>query len=141
MSTAQNNRTLIEGFWGDLYRQDFASLVARFDPQGEYTDIVTPEDDVARGPAEITARLTLAFGKLSGLSDERLHLLAGDEIVMTEHIEHWAWPTCETMALDVASVHEVRDGRITKWRDYWDMNVLTAAAPPWWFEHVMQGWK
>ncbi len=141
MSTAENNRTLIEGFWDDLYRQDFTSLVARFDPQGEYTDIVTPDDDVARGPAEITARLILAFGKLSGLADERLHLVAGDEIVMTEHIEHWKWPTGETMALNVASVHEVRDGRITKWRDYWDMNVLTAAAPPWWFEHVMQGWK
>ena len=43
--------------------------------------------------------------------------------------------------LPVASVHEVRDGRITRWCDYWDMNVLVAAAPPWWFEHVLLGWK
>ncbi len=141
MTKAQDNRTLIEGFWDDLYRQDFESLVARFDSQGEYTDIVTPDDDVAVGPAQITARLTLAFDRLSDLHDERLHLLAGDDTVMTEHIEHWGWPTGETMALHVASVHEVRGGKITKWRDYWDMNVLTAAAPAWWFEHVMQGWK
>jgi limonene-1,2-epoxide hydrolase len=141
VSIAENNRTLVEGFWNDLYRQDFPSLTARFHPQGEYTDICTPDDDVARGPAEITARLTLAFGRLSDLFDERLHLLAGDHVVMTEHVEHWQWPTGETMALPVASVHEVRDGRIAKWRDYWDMNVLTAAAPSWWFEHVMQGWK
>ena len=141
MASAQQNRSLIEGFWEDLYRQDFASLGSRFDPRGEYTDVGTPADDVARGPAEITARLTLAFAKLSGLHDERLHLIAGEDAVMTEHIEHWEWPTGETMALNVASVHEIRDGRITRWCDYWDMNVLMAAAPQWWIEHVVQGWK
>ena len=51
----EENRHLIEGFWVDLYRQDFAALGARFDENGEYTDIVTPADDVARGPAQITA--------------------------------------------------------------------------------------
>jgi limonene-1,2-epoxide hydrolase len=141
MTTAEENRALIEGFWRDLYRQDFGSVVARFDPEGQYTDVVTPDDDIATGPEEITARLTLAFGRLSGLADERLHLVAGDDTVMTEHIEHWEWPTGESMALRVASVHEIRGGRITMWRDYWDMNVLTASAPQWWFEHVMQGWR
>jgi len=48
---------------------------------------------------------------------------------MTEHVEHWEWPTGETMALQVASVHEIREGKIIRWWDYWDMNVLTAAAP------------
>jgi limonene-1,2-epoxide hydrolase len=138
---AEENRVLIEGFWDDLYRQDFASLVSRFDPLGEYTDVETPDDDVAQGPQEITARLTLAFSKLSALFDERRHLVAGDDAVMTEHVEHWEWPTGEKMALPVASVHEVVNGKITRWCDYWDMNVLTAAAPQWWFEHVMQGWK
>ena len=141
MTRADENRAVIEGFWNDLYRQDLESLVARFDPEGEYTDVSTPDDDVARGPGEITSRLTLAFGQLSGLRDERRHLVAGDDVVMTEHVEHWEWPTGETMALPVASVHELRDGRITRWCDYWDMNVLTTAAPGWWFEHVLQGWK
>ena len=141
MTKAQDNFVLIEGFWDDLYQQDFESLVARFDPRGEYTDDVTPDDDVARGGAEITARLTLAFGKLAGLGDERLHMVAGDDVVMTEHIERWEWPTGETMALRVASVHEVDGGKIMKWRDYWDMNVLTAAAPQWWWDHVLKGWK
>jgi ketosteroid isomerase-like protein len=141
VSRTDENRRLIEGFWVDLYQQDFAALGARFDENGEYTDIVTPADDVARGPAEITARLRLAFDKLTKLFDEPRHLVAGEDVVMTEHVEHWEWPTGETMALDVASVHEIRDGKIIRWWDYWDMSVLTAAAPPWWFEHVMQGWK
>jgi limonene-1,2-epoxide hydrolase len=141
VGTADENRRVIEGFWDDLYHQDLAAAAGRFAPDGTYTDVETPADDVARGADEIVRRLTLAFGKLSELRDERRHLVAGDEAVLTEHIEHWTWQTGETMALPVASVHELEDGRITRWCDYWDMNVLVAAAPPWWFEHVMVGWK
>lgn len=141
MSAADENREVIEGFWADLYRQDLDAAASRFAPEGTYTDVETPEDDVARGPDEIVRRLDLAFGKLAGLRDERRHLVAGDDAVLTEHVEHWEWPTGETMALPVASVHELRDGRIVRWCDYWDMNTLVAAAPQWWFEHVMQGWK
>jgi limonene-1,2-epoxide hydrolase len=141
VTKSDENRILIEGFWDDLYRQDLAAPAARFDSRGEYTDITTPADDVARGPDEIVQRLTLAFGKLSGLQDERRHLVAGDDTVMTEHIEHWTWPTGETMALPVASVHELRGGKIVRWCDYWDMNMLVSSAPQWWFEHVMQGWR
>jgi len=50
VTRSDENLQLIEGFWDDLYRQDFAALGTRFDQNGEYTDIVTPEDDVARGP-------------------------------------------------------------------------------------------
>jgi ketosteroid isomerase-like protein len=141
VTKSDENRSVIEGFWDDLYRGDLAAAAARFDAQGEYTDVTTPEDDVARGPEEIVRRLTLAFGKLSGLRDERRQLVASADTVMTEHIEHWAWPTGETMALPVASVHELRGRRIVRWCDYWDMNTLVEAAPTWWFEHVMQGWK
>lgn len=141
VSTAGENRDVVEQFWADLYRQDLVAAVSHFLPKGEYTDIVTPHDDVARGPQEIAARLTLAFGELSGLRDERLHLVAGEEAVFTEHIEHWQWSSGESMALQVASVHELRGGKIARWCDYWDMNLLTSSAPQWWFEHVASGWK
>jgi limonene-1,2-epoxide hydrolase len=141
MSKADDNRAVIEGFWDDLYRQDLGAAAARFTPEGTYTDVGTPDDDVARGPEEIVQRLTLAWSKLAGLRDERRHLVAGDDVVITEHFEHWEWPTGETMALPVCSVHELADGRIVRWTDYWDMAALVAAAPAWWFEHVMQGWK
>ncbi len=141
MTRADDNRNLVEAFWGDLYAPDLAAAAARFAPDGSYTDITTPDDDVARGPEEIVKRLTLAWDRLAGLRDERRHLVAGEDVVLTEHVEIWDWPTGETMALPVASVHEVQDGRITRWTDYWDMAQLVAAAPQWWFEHVMQGWK
>lgn len=141
MSAAEENRKVIEGFWEDLYRQDLVAAAARFAPDGTYTDVGTPDDDVARGAEEIVRRLTLAWSKLAGLRDERRYLVAGEWAVMTEHVETWEWPSGETMALPVASVHELADGRIIRWTDYWDMHALETAAPAWWFEHVMQGWK
>jgi len=141
MGAADENRKVIEGFWEDLYRQELAAAAARFTAEGTYTDVGTPDDDVARGPDEVVKRLTLAWSKLAGLHDERRNLVAGDQVVMTEHIETWEWPTGETMALPVLSVHELADGSIVRWTDYWDMNTLVEAAPQWWFEHVMQGWK
>jgi ketosteroid isomerase-like protein len=141
MTKADENRTVIEGFWDDLYRPDIEAAAARFAPDGEYTDVTTPDDDVARGPDAIVRRLTLGWGPLDKIWDERRHLVAGEDAVMTEHLEHWQWPTGETLALPVASVHEVRDGRITRWTDYWDMAALVEAAPQWWFEHVLRGWQ
>ena len=55
MTKVEDNRTLIEGFWDDLDRR-ISDPSRRLDPRGEYTDICTPDDDVARGGAEITAR-------------------------------------------------------------------------------------
>ncbi len=142
MATAADiNRDVLGRFWAALYRQDYPALVALFHPDGRYTDACTPADDVAVGGAEITARLRLAFDRLDRLWDEPGLTVAGDDAVMTEHVEHWAWPTGETMALQVASVHELVDGRITRWTDYWDMGALVAVAPAWWIEHVMGGWK
>lgn len=141
MTRADENRALIEGFWEDLYHPDLAAAAARFTPEGEYTDVATPEDDVARGADEIVRRLTLAWGKVSAIRDERLHLVAGDDVVMTEHIETWVWPTGESLGLPVATVHVVEEGKIARWTDYWDLGVLMGAAPHWWVEHVMQGWK
>jgi limonene-1,2-epoxide hydrolase len=141
MRAADENCKVIEGFWEDLYRQDLSAAAARFAPDGTYTDVGTPEDDIARGPDEVVKRLTLAWSKLADLRDERRHLVAGDTTVITEHVEHWEWPSGETMALPVCSVHELIGGRIVRWTDYWDMAALVAAAPQWWFEQIMAGWK
>ena len=38
------------------------------------------------------------------------------------------------------SVHELRDGAIVRWWDYWDLQTLMGAAPAWWIEHMAQGY-
>ena len=126
-----------------LDRQDPKAAAARFAPDGEYTDVETPEDDVARGPdGDRRGASGLAFGPLTELRDERRHLLVGDDVIMTEHVEHWAWPTGETMALARGvGTRGARSAPIyTLVRLLGHERQSVAAVPQWWFEHVLVRW-
>ena len=130
-------RRLVEDFWADLYRRDFDAVGARFAPDGEYTDMPTPAEDVARGPEQIAARLRLGLGPLASIShDVRVIVCEGDTAV-TEHVEHWEWPSGERASLPFVSVQQVRDGAFVRWWDYWDLGALMNHAPAWWVEHIM----
>jgi ketosteroid isomerase-like protein len=132
-----SNRELIERFWADLYRRDFDAVGAYFAGDGEYTDMPTPPDDVARGPAQIAARLRLGLEPLSNLSHDIRTIVCDGDTVVTEHVEHWEWPTGERASLPFVSMHEVRNGKLVRWWDYWDLATLMNNAPAWWVEHIM----
>ncbi len=96
-----------------------------------------PAEDVARGPAQIAARLRLGLEPLAGIShDIRVIVCEGDTVV-TEHVEHWEWPTGERASLPFVSMQQLRDGKIVRWWDYWDLATLMNTAPAWWVEHIM----
>ena len=64
VSDADANRALVERFWATLYERDFDGVGAFFAADGEYTDMPTPPEDVARGPEQIAARLRLGLEPL-----------------------------------------------------------------------------
>jgi len=136
-----NNRELVDKLWADLYRRDFDAVGAAFAEDGEYTDVPTPADDVARGPAQIAARLRLGLEPLSSIWHDVRTVVAEGRTVVTEHVEHWEWPTGERASLPFVSMHEARDGKLVRWWDYPDLQKLLGAAPQWWIEHVMKGWQ
>ena len=134
------NKHVVVQLWRDLYARDFDAVGAHFLDDGEYTDVPSPADDVARGPAKIAARLRLGLGPLERIDHEIRVVVAEGDTVVTEHVEHWHWPTGEHVDLPFVSVHEFRGGRISRWWDYWDMQTLMGAAPEWWVEHIMKGY-
>ena len=137
---SESNLQLVNRFWETLYERDYDGVGAFFAPDGEYTDVCSPPDDVAVGPAQIAARIMWGFEKLSGISHEvRLIAVDGDTVI-TEHAETWEWPTGESVTLPFVSVQEIRGGKIVRWHDYWDMATLMNAAPAWWVEHIMVGY-
>jgi len=138
---AARNRQIVERFWGDLYRRDFDAVGTYFAEDGEYTDVPTPDDDVARGPKEIAARLRLGLEPLQAIYHHPRHMVAEGDLVFTEHSEEWHWPSGERCTIKFVSVHEFRDGKIVRWWDYPDLQKLLAAAPQWWVEHVMKGYR
>jgi len=132
------NRELIEAFWQDLYRRDYDAVGAYFPEDGEYTDVPSPAEDVARGPAQIAARLRLGLEPLASLTHDLGLLVCDGDTVVTEHVEHWEWPTGERVSLPFVSVQELRDGQIVRWWDYWDMGTLMGAAPQWWIDQILR---
>ncbi len=140
MTTPAENKALIERFWGDLARRDFDAVGAYFTPDGHYTDVPAPEEG-AFGPAEVAARLRLG---LEPLANYELHdgpIVADGDLVITEHGETWHWESGESVTLPFVSVHEIRDGQIVRWHDYFDLNTLLSAAPEAWITHIMVGYK
>lgn len=139
MGDAAANRQLIERLWQDLYRRDFDAVGARFAEDGHYDDVPAPGGG-ARGPEQIAARLRLGLAPLSAYYHHLKHIVAEGDIVVTEHAEEWHWPSGEQVVLPFVSVHEIRDGRIVRWHDYWDTATLMNAAPQWWIDHIVQGY-
>jgi limonene-1,2-epoxide hydrolase len=142
VSDAERNRATIDGFWDLLYAKDWDGLRALFAPEAEYTDVPTPDDDVARGPDQIIARLRLGLDPVEEMVHHPRSVAADGRLVMTEHAEEWRWHTGEVVVLPFVSVHELDDeGRIVRWWDYWDLNTLLGSAPPWWLEQIMAGYE
>ncbi|MET0160944.1 MAG: nuclear transport factor 2 family protein [Acidimicrobiales bacterium] len=141
MNDAERNRQVIEEFWGLLYAKDWDGLAALFAPEAEYTDVPTPDDDVAHGPEQIIARLRLGLDPVEAMIHHPRNVLAGDGLVMTEHAEEWRFHTGEVALVKFVSVHEFdADGLIARWWDYPDLNTLLEQAPKWWIDHIMEGY-
>ena len=137
---ATQNRKLIEGFWEVLERRDFEGCGAYFADDGVYTDV--PLDVVgATGPAEVAARLRLGLEPIERYVHHLGNIVASDDVVMTEHVEEWFWPTGEHVALPFVSVMELRDAKITRWWDYFNLATLLDGAPQWWLDHIVSGYR
>jgi ketosteroid isomerase-like protein len=140
VTQTEDNLKLAETLLGAVESQDLELLSSLFHDDAEYTDVATPEDDVARGGEEVALRLGLALEGVE-ISNTSRHLIASDDVVMAERVEQWRWRTGEALDLPIATVIEISGQKISRWIDYWDMQTFLAVAPGWWMEHVMKGWK
>ena len=137
---AEEHKRIVRSFWAALYERNWDRIGGYFGPDSEYTDVPSPADDVAHGPAQIVARLRLGLEKVAAYEHDLRLMVAEGDTVVTEHSETWHWHTGESVTLPFVSVHELRDGTIVRWWDYWDLQTLMQAAPDWWIEHVAQGY-
>ena len=134
------NTALIDSFWEALYDRDFDRISGFFSPTATYTDIGTPVDDLAVGPAQIVDRLRLGIVSVEEYSHTPGLVVADGDVVITEHTETWLWRTGETVTLPFVSVHVIEAGKIVRWTDYWDLQTLLGSAPAWWIEEIAAGY-
>ena len=83
-----------------------------------------PVDPVA-GLEATLAFLDGFFGMFSGTTVDILHLAVRDDVVLTERVDTLTLGQ-HSAELPVMGTFELRDGRISAWRDYFDLAQVTA---------------
>ena len=136
--TPSGTGELIRRFWDDLTAR-LRSLRRLLRDDGVYTDVPVGEQG-ATGPAEVAAPTTRTR-PITGYEHILRNLVADGDLVITEHVEEWSWHTGEHVALPFVSVMELRDGKIIRWWDYFNLPTLLDAAPQWWLDHIAQGYR
>jgi len=124
------------GLWQALSRRDWDAVKAFLSADCVYVDMPVGPTLAARGPDDIVKRLKVGLEPLTGYQNHDGVLVSNGSDVMYEHSETWRWTSGETAVLQFVSVHRVDGGKVTLWKDYWDMGGMTAQAPPTWLQDL-----
>ncbi|BBZ67363.1 hypothetical protein MINS_27920 [Mycolicibacterium insubricum] len=123
---------VVSGMWQALSERDWEAVMSYLAPDCIYLDMPVGPTAAARGPEDIVKRLKIGLAPLAGYANFPGLMLDNGTDVMYEHHEEWHWASGESAVLKFVSVHRVVDGRITLWKDYWDMGALSNHAPGSW---------
>jgi len=126
----------VRALWHTLSARDYDGIADRVTEDCIYFDVPLGPAFAARGPVGIAARLKVGWGELAAYANHDGLLLTEGHDVMYEHSETWTFSSGEVLVLPFVSVHRVRDGRVSLWKDYWDYGALTAAAPAAWLDSL-----
>ncbi len=133
----EENKRVVESMWNCLYRKDFDGVALHIAADGFYEDVPTP-DPGARGPENVVKRLRIGLDPIVRFEHELHRVVAEGDNVILEHTETWHFETGEVLTNRFVTIHVVKDGKITLWRDYWDLNTMMAQAPKWWIERLAE---
>ena len=134
---SDTNKQLVDRMWQALYRKDWEGLKACLAPDAHYEDVPAP-DPGATGPDNVVKRLRIGLDHVERFEHDIHRVIADGDDVIVEHTETWHFGTGEKLTNHFVTVHEIRDGKIALWRDYWDINTMMAQAPKWWLEKIAQ---
>jgi limonene-1,2-epoxide hydrolase len=126
----------VRGLWQTLSARDYDGIAQWVTDDCIYVDVPLGPAFAARGPEGIAARLKVGWAELAAYENHDGLLLDDGENVMYEHSETWTVSSGEVLELPFVSVHRVRDGRVSLWKDYWDYAGLTSTAPAVWLDSL-----
>jgi limonene-1,2-epoxide hydrolase len=120
MSAATPEEDVVRSFCEAFARRDVDELLGFFADDAVYHNIPTAP---AVGTDAIRATLELFVPSSPSIEFELLHLASNGPVVFTERIDRMTFAG-NPVELPVAGVFEVADGKITAWRDYFDMQMF-----------------
>ncbi len=137
MSSEDENKRIVHQMWDCLYRKDFDGVAALIAKDGLYEDVPTP-DKGAIGPEAVIRRLRIGLDPVARFEHDVHRVVAEGDTVIIEHTETWHFETGEALKNPFVTIHEIRDGKIALWRDYWDVGTMMSQAPRWWLDRLAE---
>jgi limonene-1,2-epoxide hydrolase len=137
MSSEANKQT-VETLWNALSAMDWETLKSCLASDVHYEDVPT-EDPGARGPENTVKRLAIAFDHLADHQHTIHHIVAEGDVVFLDHTEVWTFKTGEKASNRFATCHEMKDGKVVKWSDYWDVSSFVGQFPPSFLQEMAKG--
>ena len=129
------NRKTVERMWNALTAFDWETLKSCLCEDIHYEDVPT-EDPGARGRENVVKRLGIAFDHLIDHEHTIHHLVCEGDVVFLDHTEVWTFKTGEKASNQFATLHEMKDGKVAKWSDYWDVSGFVSQFPSWFLEEM-----
>ena len=133
--SVEANRQTVETMWKALSAMDWETVKSCLAEDVHYEDVPT-EDPGARGPENVVKRLAIAFDQLVNHEHTVHHLVCEGDVVFLDHTEEWTFKTGEKATNQFATLHEMKDGKIARWSDYWDVSGFVAQFPQWFVEEM-----
>ena len=133
--SVEANRQTVETMWKALSAMDWETVKSCLAEDVHYEDVPT-EDPGARGPENVVKRLAIAFDQLVNHEHTVHHLACEGDVVFLDHTEEWTFKTGEKATNQFATLHEMKDGKIARWSDYWDVSGFVAQFPHWFVEEM-----
>ncbi len=127
---------ILKQLFAHLERLDFEAVAALCAPDCLYEDMPLQEAARAAGPQAIADKLRMGLGELERLPTTLHHFAEQGDNLLVERTEVWHHRSGERATLEVMAIFRFRDGKLTLWRDYWDMNRLFSQQPAAWVERM-----
>ena len=134
----ETNKETVRALWGALTAMDWETMKRCLSDDVHYEDVPT-EDPGARGPENVVKRLAIAFDHLSDHHHTIHHLICEGDVVFLDHTEVWTFKTGEKATNQFATLHEMKDGKISKWSDYWDVSGFVGQFPESFLKEMAKG--
>ena len=134
MSTLENKKT-VETLWNALSARDWETLKSCLTDDVHYEDVPT-DDPGARGPENVVKRLSIAFDHLVDHQHTVHRIVCEGDVVFIAHTEVWTFKTGEKASNHFVTLHEMRDGKVARWSDYWDVSGFVGQFPQWFLEEM-----
>jgi limonene-1,2-epoxide hydrolase len=119
--------------WQAIGKRDWEAVKAVVSDDCIFLDVPFGPALAARGPDNIVKRLKggLENENLANWANQDLLMLTNGVDVMYEHVVTYTSTNGETAKNPIVSVHKVSDGKVSLWKDYWDLNAVANTT---WFQ-------